>query len=186
MNYGVTNAIGVLLLDELADILRDSRVKDEVKSLVITSSNDKFFSIGFNLPELLSLNKDAFCEFYLKFNRMCIDLFTFQKPTIAAMNGHAIAGGYILALCCDFRYISEGRNKIGLNDIKLGLPVPYPADCILRALVDSRSARDVTYTGNFYAPEQSIHLGLVNAVLPPEEIQRAAIKKAAALSQMPN
>ena len=97
-------------------------------------------------------------------------LFTFPKPTAAAISGHAIAGGCILTLCCDYRYIAEGRKLMGLNEIKLGVPVPYVADCILRSLVGFRHAREIMESGDFYQPETSFQKGLVDAVLPLENV----------------
>jgi len=185
MSHGVTNAIGTELLYELTDLINDAGEKDEVTSIVLSSSNEKFFSIGFNLPELLQLNKTDFGDYYQKFNRLCVDLFTLNKPTIAALTGHAIAGGFILALCCDYRFISEGRTKVGLNEIKLGLPIPYPANCILQALVGNRIGRDVTYGGNFYTPSESFELGLVDKVLPPKDVIQKAINCVGDLSKVP-
>lgn len=74
-------------------------------------------------------------------------LYTLPKPVVAAITGHAIAGGCILALCCDYRFISEGRKLMGLNEVKLGVPVPYLADRVLHALVGTRYAREIIESG---------------------------------------
>ena len=129
LNRPVTNALNLQLVEELAGTLKQVTCKSDVRSLVLGSSNDKFFSIGFDIPQLFERTREDFTFFYHTFNQMCLDLYTLSKPTIAAITGHAIAGGCILALCCDYRFIADGRKLMGLNEIKLGVPVPYLADC---------------------------------------------------------
>jgi enoyl-CoA hydratase/carnithine racemase len=170
LNHGSTNAINLDLVGHLTELLGEVRADQQLRGLVLTSSNDKFFSIGFNIPELIELPPDDLKNFYSSFNRLCIDLFTLPKPTIAAITGHAIAGGCILTLCCDYRFIAQGRKLMGLNEIKLGLPVPYVADCILRNLVGIRDAREIMEAGDFYLPEVSSQMGLVDQVLPLEGV----------------
>jgi enoyl-CoA hydratase/carnithine racemase len=185
LNHGVTNAINLELVQALSEALQKAKSEFRLRGLVFTSTNHKFFSIGFNLPELIELSEGDLRTFYTSFNQMCLELYTFPKPTIAAISGHAIAGGTILALCCDYRFISEGRKLMGLNEIKLGLPVPYVADCILRSLVGLRHAREITDEGEFYSPETSLKMGLVDAILPPEEVLSHSIEKASLMGSYP-
>jgi len=185
LNHGVTNAIDLNFVNELSNALQKAKSEFRLRGLVFASANDKFFSIGFNLPELIKLPEEGLRHFYTSFNQMCIELYTFPKPTIAAISGHAIAGGCIVALCCDYRFIAEGRKLMGLNEIKLGLPVPYVADCILRSLVGIRHARQITDTGEFYQPEASLKIGLVDAVLPLEDVLANATEKVRLIGSYP-
>ena len=109
---------------------------------------------------------------------------TIPKPVISAIRGHAIAGGCVLTLCCDYRFISEGRKFIGVNEIKLGVPVPFVADCILRRLIGYRKARTIMDTGDFYEPDEALMLGLVDKVLPLEEVLPKSIEEARKLSSV--
>jgi len=104
---------------------------------------------------------------------------------VAAITGHAIGAGCILSLCCDHRFISQGRKLMGLIEIRNGLPAPYPADRILRELVGVGKARAILDMGEFYEPSRSLELGLVDAVLPPEELLPAAVAKASSLAARP-
>jgi enoyl-CoA hydratase/carnithine racemase len=148
---------------------------------VLASSNDKFFSIGLDIPQLFKLSRKDFTRFYKAFNRLCVDLYSFTKPTVAAISGHAIAGGCILTLCCDFRIIAEGRKLMGLNEAKLGVPVPYPADCILQETIGSQNAGKMMSSGDFYEPEALLQMGVVDRVLPQELVLPESTKKAASL-----
>jgi enoyl-CoA hydratase/carnithine racemase len=105
--------------------------------------------------------------------------------TVAAITGHAVAGGCILTLCCDYRFIAEGKKKMGLNEIKLGVPIPYPADCILRQIIGFRNSREIVDSGEFYLPEKLLHLGLVDKILPTDQVVARAIEKAKSLDALP-
>jgi len=184
LNRGITNAINPDLVASLTSTLRDLKHDSGVRGLVLSSSNEKFFSIGFDIPYFFDLPPDSFRSFYQSFGRLCIDLMTIPKPVISAIRGHAIAGGCVLTLCCDYRFISEGRKFIGVNEIKLGVPVPFVADCILRRLVGYRKARTIMDTGDFYEPDEALMLGLVDKVLPLEEVLPRSIEEARKLSSV--
>ncbi|UCD05044.1 MAG: enoyl-CoA hydratase/isomerase family protein, partial [candidate division WOR-3 bacterium] len=136
----------------------------------------------FDIPGLIDLEEKDFREFYKAFNRLCVDMYTFPKPIVAAITGHAVAGGCILTICCDYRFISEGKKLMGLNEIKLGVPLPYPADLILRQIVDDRSARRILDTGDFFPPEETLSMGLVDGVMPLEKVQPSSIDKVKAIA----
>ena len=184
LNKGVINALDLQLLDELGDGLCRARDDLDVRGIVITGSNDKFFSMGFDIPQLLGLTRNNLEVFYRTFNRVCMDLYTLSKPTVCAITGHAVAGGCILALCCDYRFIGEGKRLMGLNEIRLGLPVPYPGECILRKVVGERHALEIMYTGEFYEPKESFRLGLVDQVVPVERVLPMSINKAKSIGVM--
>ena len=93
MVAGVTNPLSRQLVDELAEVVDRVTQDSAVRGFVLRSSNDKFFSIGFNIPELFELGEDAFAAFYRGFNQVCLNLYRLPKPTVAALSGHAIAGG---------------------------------------------------------------------------------------------
>jgi len=185
LNRGVTNALDLPLVDELAGTLRKVQHDADVRGLVLCSANDKFLSIGFDIPQLFGLSRKDFTFFYQSFNRLCMALYTLPKPTVAAITGHAIAGGCILALCCDYRFMAQGRKLMGLNEIHLGVPVPYLADRVLRDLVGVRYARDMMERGEFYSPDALLRMGAVDRVLPLDQVLGAAIEQAGLLGTSP-
>jgi enoyl-CoA hydratase/carnithine racemase len=185
LDRGVTNALDLRLVNELAEAIQGAKDDPNTHSVVLASSNDKFFSIGFDIPHLYELPREDFEIFYRGFNQTCLDLYTVPKPTVAAITGHAIAGGCILALCCDYRLITDGRKLIGLNEIKLGVPVPYLGDCVLRALVGDRKARDIMEVGEFYPAGKALEMGLVDQVLSLENVLSASIERARMLGESP-
>jgi len=186
LNRGVTNALDLELVRELTRVIR--RIKDDskIRGAVLTSANDKFFSIGFDLPHLYGLPAEEFEIFYRSFNQACLELYTLPIPTVAAITGHAVAGGCILALCCDQRLIAYGRKLMGLNEIKLGVPVPYLADRVLHELVGVRTASEIMEIGEFYAAQKALEMGMVDKVLPQETVLDESVKRACALGASPS
>lgn len=186
LENGVTNTISQQMVRDLHEAVNRFQDESHVRGLIITTNNEKFFSIGFDIPNLFDLSPKEFEGFYDSFNKFALDLFTLPKPTLAAIPGHAIAGGCILALCCDYRYIAEGRKLMGLNEIKLGVPVPFTVDCILRDLIGIQRGRDVLELGEFYPPEDLLRLGMVDQVMPVDQVLPAAIDKLNSLGNMPS
>jgi enoyl-CoA hydratase/carnithine racemase len=185
LDRGVTNPLNLALVLELSGILREVRDDSDARGVVLTSASDKFFSIGFDLPELIELGREDFKVFYRAFNRLSLDLYTFPKPTMAAVRGHAVAGGCILALCCDHRYVAEGHKLMGVNEVKLGVPVPYPGDCVLRSLVSPQNSREILLRGEFYEPDDLLRMGMVDEILPPEDVLPASIGIVRGLGALP-
>ena len=185
LTNGVTNPISLELIRDISKNLDKLKDDGETHSLVITGTNDKFFSIGFDLPNLYKQGKDEIRTFYRAYNRLCLDLYTFPKPTVAALTGHAIAGGCILALCCDYRVIASGKKLMGLNEIKLGVPVPYPGDIILKQIIGTRYAQMIMEVGEFYRPEALMQMGMVNDVVKLKGVMEKALEHARILGKYP-
>lgn len=185
LDQGVTNPLNLVFVKRITECFAEVEDDAAVQAVVFTGSNDKFFSIGFDIPDLFMLPREDFAVFLRTFDRLSLRVFTFPKPVIAGLRGHAIAGGCILALMCDYRYMAEGRKLMGLNEIKLGVPIPYTVDCVLRGLVGPRIARDMVDSGEFYESAHLAQIGLVDKVLPQGEVLPEALAKARELGAMP-
>jgi enoyl-CoA hydratase/carnithine racemase len=157
----------------------------DIHAVMVTSESDRFFSIGLDIPELIEYDKERFAEFIRHFDQLCIDLYSMPKPTVMALRGHATAGGTILALAGDHRIITTGRAVMGLNEVRLGVTVPYPADQMLRDLVGNRTARDIMEVGDFYEPAELLAMGLVDEVVPPDQVLFIARELATSLAAAP-
>lgn len=180
LENGVTNAIGPDMLDDLFEALEE--MNDGYRGLVLAGGS-KFFSMGFDLPQLLTLDRAGMSAFFFRFNTVVLKLYTLPQPTICASAGHVIAGGTILALTCDYRYVAAEEKKIGLNEIKLGLPVPYLADLMLRQIVGDRAATPLLYDGAFITTGEAHGIGLIDETLPADMLEPQALAKAAELAQ---
>lgn len=183
LNNGVTNAINLPLVEDVSSAIEQC-VNGECQGLVLTG-NAKFFCIGFDLPALLKYNRSEMIDFFHKFNRMALQLFTISMPTVCAISGHAIAGGAILALTCDFRFAASGKKLIGLNEIRLGVPVPYLADLMLRLTISERAATQILYGGEFMSVADAAQSGLVDGIISKELLEARAVEKSRELAELP-
>lgn len=185
LHNGIINGLNPRMVKELETVIKQVKIDAGVNGLVLGSSNEKFFSIGFDIPGLFEINRDDFIGFYRVFNQVCLDLLTLPKPTVAAITGHAIAGGCILALCCDYRFIAKGHKLMGLNEVKLGLPVPYLPDRLLHAIAGVCKAREIMESGKLYPSNEALEMGIVDKMLAIENVVEAAIEQANTLGSLP-
>ncbi len=182
LTNGVTNAIGPELVADLSAALQE--VKGRFRGMVLAGGN-KFFSIGLDLPALLKLNRAGMKGFWIEFEDSVLGLYTLPVPTAAAIAGHAPAAGTILALACDFRLIAAGKNLIGLNEIQIGLPIPFLADLMLRQAAGDRAATEIEYTGELLTPQKAQAFNLIDHMLPQEEVEAQAIAKVSGITKHP-
>jgi len=182
LTNGVINAISPELVEELSLALQE--VRGRFRGMVLAGGN-KFFSMGLDLPTLLKLSRKDMAAFWVGFEDAVLSLYTLPIPTAAAIAGHAPAAGTILALACDFRLIASGKKLMGLNEIKIGLPVPFLADLMLRQVVGDRAATEIEYTGELLMPEKSQALVLVDGIFPEEEVEARTIAKISEIVEGP-
>jgi len=183
LDNGVTNAINSELAAELSKVLRDAEANARG---VVLCGNEKFFSMGFNLPELIELDREGMREFLFGFNEAIRDLYVLPLPTALSIEGHAIAGGTILGLAADFRIIAAGKKLMGLNEIKLGLPVPYLALMILSQKVGHAAALEIIYHGEFVNAEKAFDLGLVDELVAPGSARERAVERIKTIADHPS
>ncbi len=154
---GKVNALNEQMFREIRTSFQDLEKSSEVRAVILTGRG-KFFSFGFDIPELLSYSKDDFIRYLTKFANFCSYLFLFPKPVIAALNGHTIAGGCMLANACDFRVMVAEKAKIALNEITFGASVFAGSVAILKFCVGSRNAETILYSGTMYSPCEAVRL----------------------------
>ena len=177
LDRGKVNAIDEQVVRQLDDALSAVENAEDVRAVVLTGSG-KFFSFGFDIPAFMDHSRQAFTRFLETFTALYTRLYTFPRPVVAALNGHAVAGGCMLALACDRRIMSAGPGKISLNEITFGSSVFAGCVAMLRAIVGQQNAERVLATGALWLPEQALELGLVDAVVPPARLREAAIESA--------
>lgn len=181
LTKGVTNTICPAMVSDLGQTL--DQVEGEFQALVLAGGK-KFFSMGLDLPTMLRLDREEMGAFWQLFDETLLRLFTLSMPTASAIYGHATAGGTIMALTTDFRFIAEGRRLMGLNEIQLGLPVPYLADLMLRHVVGDRTATRMTYTGQFLEPDEAKKVGLVDDVFAEDDLENQVVEQMAQLGSL--
>jgi Delta3-Delta2-enoyl-CoA isomerase len=177
VDSGKVNALNGDVVDQLRTHLNKMETDSRVRAIMVTGAG-KFFSFGFDIPEFMTFSKEQFIAFLRNFTELYTYLFLYPKPVVAALNGHAMAGGCMLALACDYRVMIEGKAKISLNEIGFGSSVFAGSVEMLRFWVGSANASKILYSGAMYTAEEARHLGLVNEVASENELTLIALQAA--------
>ena len=165
LERGKVNALNEQVVDELSSCFRELEADPAVRGILLTGTG-KFFSFGFDIPEFLGVSKEEFTRYLRKFTGLYRELFLHPRPVVAALNGHTVAGGCMLASACDVRVMAKENARIGLNEIGFRSSVFAGSVELLRFWVGSRRAQEVLYGGALYTADQALALGLVDAVVP--------------------
>lgn len=179
MDDGRANTLGDAMLQALGNLL-DEAVRH--KALVLTGS-DRFFSAGLDLPEVSQLDEPALQAFVWRLDDTYLRLMTLPIPTVAAINGHAIAGGLLLAFSCDTRLAAEGEYKVGINELNLGIPLPMVALEVARRAIPDRRFFQVVAQGMLTDPTTAEEMGLVQQLT--STLMEDALETARNLAQSP-
>lgn len=172
MNEGKGNALGPDVVARLRDALREARGGDS--RAVILTGTGAIFSPGLNLPLLSNFERPAMRAFIDDFVDLVVELLGFPAPTVAAVNGHAIAGGCVLAFCCDYRVMVKDDYRIGLNEIELGIRFPPAVLDVARRVVPASAVAEVLMLGRLFGPEEAMSCGLVHQIVDPDVLQASA------------
>lgn len=167
---GKVNALNEAVVQELNGIFQDLEKDDGVRAVILTGSG-KFFSFGFDIPEFLSYSKPEFTRYLNSFQKFSAYLFLFSKPVVAALNGHTVAGGCMLAIACDHRIMVEGKAKIALNEIGFGSSVFAGSVEMLRYCIGSKHAEDMLFSGKMYSAAEALQIGLIDEVTSVEQLK---------------
>jgi Delta3-Delta2-enoyl-CoA isomerase len=169
INRGKVNALNGEVVNQLRAQLKLLETDSIVRAVILTGA-DKFFSFGFDIPEFLSFSKEQLIAYLRNFTELYTYLFLYPKPVVAALNGHAMAGGCMLALACDYRVMVDGKARISLNEIGFGSSVFAGSVEMLRFWVGSANASSILYSGAMYSANEARNLGLVDEVAGEQEL----------------
>jgi enoyl-CoA hydratase len=180
--HGKASALDVELLEAL---LREfDAIADDVRAVVLTGTG-LIFSAGVDLFRITRDGPDYVRRFLPLLCRVLHKLFTFPRPVVAAVNGHAIAGGCVIVLACDARLMAEGPGKIGIPELLVGVPFPAAALEIVRFAVAHDKLQSLIFTGRTLPAHDALAAGLVDEVVAPDALQQRAQDLARQLALIP-
>lgn len=154
------NAINADMVEDLTDACRHVDSSAAIRGVLLAASG-KLFSPGLDLQELIELDRPQMERFLVRFNECVLALYSLAKPMVAAVHGHAVAGGCVLALMADWRVLREGA-LIGLNEVRVGLPLPYGVAQIVQAAVAPSRVEEVALFGGNFSDERAVAAGLAH------------------------
>jgi enoyl-CoA hydratase/carnithine racemase len=186
LNHPPLNLFTLAMTNAFDLRLREIGSDPSIRSLVLTGSGDRAFGAGSDVKEFPGyFATGTVIEKKLKFeNEVYNRLEDLPQPTIAAMKGLALGGGFELALCCDFRIGAENM-KLGLPEIKLGV---YPGSgglIRLPRLIGESRAKEMMFLGTFISAEQALNWGILNRMVPEKDVVESAVEFAVELANRP-
>lgn len=176
-NPGALNALTLDTFVRLETLLDELSRDTSVRVVILTGAGSKAFIAGGDIKHLASLDVEGARNFALLAQRVLARIESFPKPVIAAINGYALGGGCELAMACDLRIASETA-RFGQPEVKLGIIPGFAGTQRLARLVGKGRAKELIFTGEMIDAAEAWRIGLVNRVVPAENLLEEARKLA--------
>lgn len=180
MAHGPVSAMDVELCEGVAEALRG--LADERVRAVVLTGTGRSFSAGVDLRRFLADGAPYAARLMAALDEVFLAAFELRIPMVSAVNGHAIAGGCVLAATADVTLMAEGKGRIGLPEVRVGVPFPRSALEVVRHVVGDVVLRRMVLGGKTYLPDEAAAIGLVDEVVPADELLKAAVARARALA----
>ena len=164
------NSYDRAFMEELDAAIESARSDDQVRSIVVRSASEKFFSAGADVSVFAKSDLDTQNAFVVCANEAMGKFESTPKVVIAAINGHCLGGGLEIALCCDFRIAAEGTYKIGLPEVTLGLLPGTGGTQRLPRLIGRQRALALMLKGTTLSPQEARDAGIVDEVVPASDL----------------
>jgi len=183
MAHGKANTLDPEFGAALAEAFEDCN-RSAAKAAIITARGG-IFSAGVDLVRVIERGAGYLHDFLPVLSRALEAAFAFPKPLVAAVNGHAFAGGCILACAADRRLMARGSGRIGVPELLVGIPFPTIAFEIVRFAVPSHQLASLVYSGDTVTADEAVRRGLVDASVDADQLMSGALAEAARLAALP-
>jgi enoyl-CoA hydratase len=182
MNTNKVNAQNPAFFADLHDAFDRLETEFDDCAVVLTGSG-KVFTAGLDLDHHFAMfarqDLREIDDWFAAYRATNLRLFTYPRPTVAAINGHAYAGGFITAIGCDYRIAAEGALQFALNEVPIGIPMPAVYCEIIKHAIGSQAAAETTLFGQVYDLEAAHRMGIVQQTVAPDTLLDAAVDWAA-------
>jgi enoyl-CoA hydratase len=176
------NAMDVELLDELVAAV--ARLAQDPPPAVVLAGRPGFFSAGLDLKAVPGYGPDELRRMVDGINGMAIGVYGLPCPVVCAITGHAIAGGFVLAVCGDHR-VASTEGKYGLTEVKVGVPYPQGAIGVVRAELSAAAARVLVLGNRLVDADECVRLGAFDEAVAPGAVVDRALEVAKELAELP-
>lgn len=180
LRYGKANALDIEFCKALKKEFR-RLAKSGSRAAVITGEG-RIFSAGVDLPRAAEGGRKYLRDLVIALDAMYEELFYFPKPLVAAINGHAIAGGCVLAACADYRVLAKGAGRMGVTELRVGVPFPPFAFEVLRATASPLHLPHFTASGETFDTQGALLNGFADEAVDADRLMVRAAEKAFALA----
>ncbi|XP_077980586.1 enoyl-CoA delta isomerase 1, mitochondrial-like [Glandiceps talaboti] len=169
------NIIDNEFINVVTNSIKDIEADESCRGLIIASDCPKVFSAGLDLSYMYQASHQDIKEYFAEFQKLCKTVFNSRLLTLAAINGHAPAGGCVLTLGCEYRIMAEENCNIGLNEVPLNLALPSWICSFLTYILGPLTAERVILTGRLFKPQEALNIGMIDQVVPPDELMLKSV-----------
>lgn len=181
--HGKASALDLELLDELCTAMDEFEASD-ARACVLTGTGS-IFSAGVDLKRLVEGGVEYIDAFLPALDRAISRLLFCDRPLVTACNGHAIAGGCLVACCGDRRLGARGKGRVGVPELAVGVPFPPLAIELVRFSIGPRNLQRALYDAAVHSMEDALELGFIDELVEAEELEERAIEVARRLAVIP-
>lgn len=178
------NTLNIQTVIELINVFEDLREDENIRVITLTGAGEKAFAAGADIEELQRLDMQEGKAFSERGNRMCNLIENLGKPVIAVVNGFALGGGCELAMACTLRIASD-KARMGQPEVNLGTIPGYGGTQRIARLLPRGVAMELLITGRVIGAEEALRLGLVNKVVPADQLDNEVEKMVKLLLSKP-
>lgn len=175
------NALDLEAIEEIGETLARLANAKAPRGIVLTGRGE-FFSAGLDLKSIAQYSRKDRRQLVERINSMAARVYSLPIPLVAAVNGHAVAGGLVLALLCDLRVGARGRARMGFAEARVGIPFPAGSLEVIRAELGTSMMRRLILTSRTLEPSEAHSVGILDAVVDPDDLLSAASALARAAS----
>lgn len=176
------NAMDVGLLGDILEALEG--LASEPPGALVLAGRPGFFSAGADLKAIPGYDGEDQRRMITHINEMALGLYELPCPVVGAITGHAIAGGFVLALCTDIR-IASSAGSYGLTEVKVGVPYPQAAIGVVAAELAPHAARVLAFSNQLISGADCVRIGAFDEVVEPDRVLPRALELAAGLAGFP-
>lgn len=183
MAYGKANALDYELCKTIVETLDEIELNDARPVVIIGSG--RIFSAGVDLFRVVNEGEEYLNAFFPVLLAAFERLFNFPRPLVAAINGHAIGGGCVMACACDYRIAANGPGRIGVPELLVGVAFPTLALEILRFSIGNAHLQDVVYSGGTFTTDEAMRRGFIDEVADENGLLGLALQRARHFASIP-
>ncbi|MBI2068997.1 MAG: enoyl-CoA hydratase/isomerase family protein [Elusimicrobia bacterium] len=186
MNRPPSNNLNVDFLRQLRGLFREAAQDRDTRCLLLASALPKYFSAGMDIDAIINLPLERRFEPFGELLDLYREITLFPKPSIAAINGYAFLGGWIMAMGFDFRYLAQENGKIALSEIKMGIS---PTTMLIRAMTAMAAkqslVKEMVFTGKTLLAQEALDGGFVDKLIPKDSLHEESLREAQRLAELP-
>ena len=177
------NAINPELVSALSNAIDSFKSNNSIKG-VILEGRSGIFSAGLDITHLFPKDCYYIENFWKDFSKLLVNMFSYPKPLYSSIGGHCPAGGTVMVIMTDYRIMENGKYVIGLNEVDVGLTVPYGIGMVFQYVVGKRNAEELLLKAKLISPSEALRVGLVDELCDSETILDLTLERISVASSL--